>query len=180
MNLLAILGSEEHDPSHSVHWLWPEQAELIYGSIASVIIFFLIWKFAGPSIAKAMSDRTEGIQTELDDSASAKSDAEAEAADIRQAAGDIDSERQRLFTEADTQAEALLIDGRARLDAEVADLESRADADIASMAGRAGDELRADMSRLANEATDRVLAGGIDAATQQDLIESFIQKVGQS
>ena len=117
-----IFGAEGVDPARSVHWLWPEQAELIYGTISSLLIFGLLWKFAGPAIKKAMSDRTERIQNELDASATAKTEAEAEAADIRQAAGDIDGERQRLFAEADAQAAALLVDGRESLEHEVADL----------------------------------------------------------
>lgn len=176
-----IFGAGDVDPARSVHWLWPEQAELIYGTISSLLIFGLLWKFAGPAVKKAMSDRTERIQNELDTSASAKATADAEASDIRKAAGDIDGERQRLFAEADVQAESLLVEGRAGLEREVAELQARAEADIASAGGRANDELRAEISRLANDATERVLAGGaIDAATQQDLIESFISKVGAS
>lgn len=183
MNLFAsILGAEGKviDEARSVDWLLPEAAELIYGSIASLIIFGALWKFAGPAIKRAMADRTHQIQGELDESAAAKAEAEAEAAQIRQAAGDIDAERQRLFAEADVHAEQMLADGRERLEAEVADLEARAAADIAATAGRAGDELRAEISRLAAVATDQLIAGGLDDATQQDLIEGFIQKVGAS
>ena len=53
-------------------------------------------------------------------------------------------------------------------------------ADIETAAGRAGEELRAEISRLASAATDQLLDGGLDAATQQDLIEGFISKVGAS
>lgn len=184
MNLLTILAAESSDPiddARSISWLWPEQAELIYGSLASILIFAALWKFAGPAIKKAMADRTEGIQTELDESAAAKAEAEAEAANIRQAAGDIDAERQRLFADADVQAETVLADGRARLDQEVAELEARADADIAAASGRVNDELRAEITRLSNSATEQLLSAGvIDAATQQDLIESFISRVGAS
>ncbi len=183
MNLFALIGAEGHDidPARSVHWLWPADAELIYGSIASILIFGALFKFAGPAIKQAMADRTERIQNELDASAEAKATADAEAAQIRQAAGDIDAERQRLFAEADAEAEALLAQGRARLDEEVAEMEARADADIASAAGRAGEEIHHEISQLAAAATERVLAGGIvDEATQQQLIESFIQKVGAS
>lgn len=179
--LAVIFGAEGKviDPARSIDWLLPADAELIYGSISSIIIFSLLWKFAGPAIKKAMSDRTAKVQGELDASAAALTGAEAEAARIRQAAGDIDSERARLFAEADAQAEALLTDGRARLLQEAADLEARADADIASAGGRVNDELRAEISRLASAATDQVLAdGAIDAGLHQDLIESFIQKVG--
>lgn len=190
MNLLASIifvtaeeggGHHDIDPARSIHWLWPADAELIYGTIASVLIFGALFKFAGPAVKKAMAARTERIQTELDESAAAKEAAEAEAADIRRAAGDIDAERQRLFSEADAQAEALLAEGRSRLEQEVAELRSRADADIAAASGRANDELRAEISRLATVATDRVLVDGIlDDAAQQQLIENFIAKVGQS
>lgn len=181
MNPFAIIAAEGKviDPARSIHWLWPAQAELIYGSIASIIIFGALYKFAGPAVKKAMAARTERIQQELDESEAAKTAAEAEAAGIRQAAGDIDAERERLFAEADAQAQSVLAEGRARLEQEVADLEARADADIAATAGRANDELRAEISRLAAVATDRVLADGVlDDATQQALIENFIARVG--
>jgi len=181
MMLASLFAAEDIDPARSVHWLWPEQAELIYGSIASLLIFGALWKFAGPAIKKAMADRTQGIQTELDESAAAKAEAEAEAAGIRQAAGDIDAERQRLFADADLQAETVLTDGRARLEQEVAELQARAEADIAAASGRVNDELRAEITRLANAATEQLLSQGvIDDPTQQELIESFIARVGAS
>jgi F-type H+-transporting ATPase subunit b len=178
--LLAAAAEEHHgDPARSKSWIWPEQAELIYGTTSSIIIFALLFKFAGPMIAKAFNGRTQAIQAELDASAAAQASAQAEAAQIRQAAGDIDSERQRLFAEADAQAEALLTEGRARLEAELAELNARADADIVLAGSRVNDELRAEITRLANAATEQTLAAGaIDAATQQELIENFIQRVG--
>ena len=184
MNLLAILAAEGSDPiddARSIHWLWPAQAELIYGTIASIIIFAAIYKFAGPAAKKAMTDRTAAVQENLDSAEQAQSDAAGEAADIREAAGDIDAERQRLFADADAQAEVVLADGRARLDQEVAELEARAESDIAAASGRVNDELRGEITTLANGATEQLLAGGaIDDATQQDLIESFISRVGAS
>ena len=92
--------------------------------------------------------RTERIAAELDESQQAQTDAEANATRIRQALGDIDSERQRLLAEADAQAAALLADGRARLDAEVAEMEQKAETDIAAAASRTGDELRNEIARL--------------------------------
>jgi F-type H+-transporting ATPase subunit b len=184
MSLLATIFAAEGellDPARSKSWIWPEQAELIYGTAASLIIFGALFKFAGPTIKKAMTARTERIQGELDASANAKTEAESEAAGIRQTAGDIEAERQRLFADADAQAAALLTDGRARLEQEVAELQARADADIAAAGGRVNDELQAEISRLAAAAVDRLLADGVvDPATQQSLIESYISKVGAS
>ena len=164
----------------SHHWLWPEKAEMIYGTIASVVIIgLLVWK-AGPLAKKAFADRTARVQAEIDESARAQRDAEAEAARIRQALGDIESERRRLLAEADEQAASLLADGRARLAAEIADLEAKADADINAAGGRITDELRVEISRLASAAADRVVANSLDDATQQRLIEDYIARVGAS
>ena len=43
---------------------------------------------------------------------------------------------------------------------------------------RIGDELRAEIARLSNAAVDHVVTGSLDDSTQQELIESFIARVG--
>jgi len=158
----------------------PETAEIIYGGLASILIFALLIKFAGPALTKGLAARTAKIQKELDSAAGDKSAAAAEAADIRTALGDINSERGRLLAEADTQAEALVADINIRLDEEVAELHARAAADIETAKGRQGDELRAEISRLSSAAAERAVATSIDDATHQQLIEDFIQKVGST
>lgn len=177
MNHLSLIAV---DPAQSPHWLFPEPAEIIYGGIASLIIFAALWKFAVPALKKALVNRSERIQKELDASASDLAKAEADAANIRQALGDIESEKARLLADAQAQADALLAEGRSRLNAEVAELEAKADADIAAAAARGSDELRTEIGRLASVATDRVLASVLDDATQQSLVENFIAKVGAS
>jgi F-type H+-transporting ATPase subunit b len=180
--LLNLVASEENhfdDQGYTTHhWLWPEQAELIYGTLASLIVFYLLWRFGRKPAADAMRGRTERIENELEESAQAEADAEAEAGRIRQALGDIQAERQRMLAAADAQAEALLRDGRARLAAEVAELETKADADIEASRGRTSDELRNEIARLASGAADRVVESSLDDAAQQRLVEDFIQKVG--
>lgn len=156
----------------------PETPEIIWGGLASLIIFALLIKFAGPMIKKGMAARTARIQAELDGAAEAKATAAAEATQIRAAKGDIAGERARILAEADAQAAAVLEDGRVRLTQELADLEARAIAEIAATGNRAGDELRAEIARLSNAAVDHVVTGSLDDATHQELIESFIARVG--
>ena len=166
------VGTTSLDP------IWAPLKEVIIGGLASLIVFGLLYKFAWPQIKKGMNDRTARIQTELDESSAARAKAEQDAAEIRQALGDIEAERTRLFAEANAQAEALLADGRSRLEAEVAELEARADADIASAAGRGSDELRAEIARYSSSALEGVVTSSLDEATQQELIEGFISRVG--
>ena len=156
----------------------PPIKEIFIGGAATLIVFAAIWKFAGPAIAKGLRDRTARIQGELDGAAEAQVDADRQAAEIRTALGDIDGERTRLFAEADAQAESILADGRVRLDHEIVELHTRADADIATASSRSGDELRSEIGRYSSASIERVVAETVDDAAQQELIESFIQRVG--
>jgi F-type H+-transporting ATPase subunit b len=172
------LDSDGNVTTH--HWLLPETAEIIYGGLASLIIFYALFKFGGPAVKKSFAARTAKIQKELDDAAADKSAAATEAAGIRTAKGDIAAERTRLLEEASTQAAAVLEDGRARLAVEVAEVEAKAVTDIATAQGRVSDELRAEIARLSSAAVDHVVTGSLDDATQQELIENFIARVGAS
>mgnify|MGYP001826659812 CR=1 FL=1 len=182
LHLIASLVQVEFDTDDqgvtSANPLLPPLKEIWIGGAASLIVFVALWKLAMPAIRKAMSDRTARIQGDLDGAAAATTEAEQSASEIRTALGDIDGERQRLFAEAEQQAAAILADGRTRLDAEIAELHARAEADIASAATRGGDELRAEIGRHAAVSIDTVVADTLDDAAQQELIESFIQRVG--
>jgi F-type H+-transporting ATPase subunit b len=159
---------------------WAPLKEVVIGGLATAIVFALLYKFAWPAIAKAMSDRTARIQADLDQSAAARVQAEADAAEIRTSLGDVDGERSRLFADADVQAESLLVEGRARLEAEIAELEVKAESDLASAAGRGVDDLRADIARYASRAIESGVVASLDEATHQELIEGFIARVGAS
>jgi F-type H+-transporting ATPase subunit b len=178
VNLIAFLAAD--DITQTPSKFWPEGYELLFGVPASLIVFYLLWKFAGPPVRKGMTARTAKIQAELDAGEADRVSADSEASKILEARGDIAAERARLLADADLQAAALLEDGRARLSQELAELDARAAADIVAAAGRSGDELRAEIARLSAAAVDHVVTGSLDEATQQELIESFIATVGAS
>lgn len=177
---MLVATEEGVEATESHHWLWPEGYEIAFGGIASIIIFALLFWKVGPLVKKAMAARTQRVQDELDTAAADQSDADAEAQQILAAKGDIGAERSRLLADADTRAEALVVEGRARLDQEIAELHAKADADMAAVMNRGSDELRAEIARLASEAAEQLVTGGLDEAAHQDLIESFIQRVGAS
>ena len=176
MSFVAFLAAE--DPSQTHSWLWPENYELIWGVPASILIFGLLFWKAGPVLVKAFRARTERVQVQLDEAANDKTAADAEAAEVRRALGDLETERTRMLADADEQAAALLRDGAARLDAEVVELEAKADADIAALASRGVDELRSEIARLSAAAAEHVVNGQLTDEVHRDLIEGFIQKVG--
>ncbi len=178
--LLAAQEAEEHpeDPSQSHHWLWPEQAEIIYGGIAFAAVAFLLWKFGWPQAKKMMAERTARIQRELDEASAAKTAADEAAVRIRQQLGDIESERSRMLAEADALAAQLLADGRRRVDDELVELEAKADADIAAAGSRVLTEVQAEVAQLAAMATERLVVDGLDEVLQAELVDDFIARVG--
>ena len=164
--------------STSLNPIWAPIEEVIIGGLATLIVFAMLYKLAWPAISKGMKDRTARIQGELDTSAAARTQAEADAAGIRTSLGDVDGERSRLFADADAQAAALLEDGRLRLTKEIEELEAKAAADITAAAGRGADDLRVDIARFSSQAIESSVSASLDDATQQELIESFISRVG--
>ena len=162
----------------TAHWFFPDRAEWLYGGLAFIIVATMLVKFGLPQAKKGLADRTARIQQQLDDAEADLAAAEAEAANIRAAKGDIAAERQRLLAEADTQAAAVLTDGRTRLAQEMADLEAKSLAEIGAATARVGDELRAEIARLSSAAIDHVVTGSLDDSTQQQLVEDFIARVG--
>jgi F-type H+-transporting ATPase subunit b len=178
--LLAAQEAEEHpeDPSQSHSWIWAEQAEIIYGGIAFAVVAYLLWRFGWPQAKKMMADRTARIERELEDAATAKAEADQAAVTIRRQLGDIESERARMLADADAQAAQLLEDGRRRLAEELAELEAKAEADIASSGTRVLSEVQAEVAQVATVATQRLVADGLDEATQAELVEQFIARVG--
>ncbi|MEO8163073.1 MAG: ATP synthase F0 subunit B [Ilumatobacteraceae bacterium] len=174
--IVSQLASE--DPTVTHNWLLPETAEIIYGGLSSLLVFGLLYKFAGPVAKKAMAARTERIQKELDGAAQARTVSESDAAEIRKALGDIDTERSRLLAEADVEAAALIADGRVRIASEIADLESKATADLTAARGRGTEELRAEIALLASLAVPSVVQATLTDQTKQELIEAFIASVG--
>lgn len=172
------IAEEEHEEFEAHHPWLPETKEIVFGGLAFLIVLAGLVKFAGPVIRKGLTARSDRIGRELTDASTARTEAESRAAQIRSAKGDIDGERRRILADADAAAERLLVEGRARLDDEVAELESRADAEIAGAGGRVSSELQAQVASMSLQTAERVVTAHLDAATQTDLIESFIARVG--
>jgi len=176
--LVSILAAE--DPSQTHSWIWPERAEIIYGGLASLIVFFLLYRYGWPPAKKAFAARTARIQKQMDDAEAAKQGAEAKASDIRSKLGDIQAERARLLADADAAAEQLVAQGRLRLDEEVAGLEARAAADIDASRGRVAGELQAEVATLAGETAELIVRRRLDDRLQSDLVEQYIANVGSA
>jgi F-type H+-transporting ATPase subunit b len=157
--------------------IMPAADEFVWGSIAFLVLLFLLWKFAYPSIKQGMEARTERIRADL----AAAEDAKAEAGTVldqyRAQLADAKSEAGRIIEEAREAADAVKRDHEARLQTELAEVRARAVADIESAKVQAMADLRGEVAQLAIGAAEVVVGRSLDEATQVQLVEDYINQV---
>jgi F-type H+-transporting ATPase subunit b len=157
--------------------IMPATDELFWGSASFLILLFLLWKFAYPSIKQGMEARTERIRTDLSAADQAKSDAEQVLDEYRAQLADAKSEAGRIIEEARQAADAVRRDQETRLQAELAEVRTRAVADIESAKAQAMADLRGEVAQLAIGAAETVVGRNLDEATQVQLVEDYINQV---
>ena len=175
-NLILAAESEGFEAPNK--WL-PENYEIIFGTIAFLVIFGALWKFGAPAAKAALKARTARIQAELDKSASAKAAAEEEASAVKRDLAGSEIEATDIVTEAQAAAAQLKVEQLARIEIELTELRQKATADLATMGARALSEVQGSVTQLAVGAAEQVVLRNLDAGVQAELIERFIEQVGR-
>lgn len=157
--------------------LLPETNEIIWGAIGFTIVFVFLAKFGGPAIKKAMNERTEKIQGDIDAAEAARAEAEAVKAEYASKVADAKTESARIIEEARQAADQLKADQQARLNEELAAARAQAQADIDAAKSQAMAELRGEVTDIAIGAAEAVVGANLDRATQSQLIEDYINRV---
>ena len=172
--MLSILASEAPNG-----WqLAGDRNEVYWGSIAFFVVVGLLYKFAWPSIAAGMKGRTDRISAEMSAAALARADAETSLTASTQGLPDVGAESERLIAESKETATKLKTDIVAKAHKEAEDLKLRAASDISSQTSQTLNDVRDEVARLTREATEKVVESNLDAASQSDLIDAYIAKVG--
>ncbi|MBV9413023.1 MAG: F0F1 ATP synthase subunit B [Acidimicrobiia bacterium] len=156
----------------------PATNELIWGGIAFVILFFLLAKFAYPTIKKGMDDRAEKIRTSIDEAEGARTDAQRILEEYQRQLADARSESARIIEEARQAADRLRQDLKRQAETEVGELRARAQEDIQAQVQRAMADLQARVGELAIELAEKVVERSLDRETNMQLIENYINEVG--
>ena len=104
----------------------PAKNEIIWGSIAFVVLLGALYKFAWPSLIGGMNARSERIRSDLDAADTAKVDAETVLSEYMARLSDARNESARIIEEARQAADALRRDQEQRLQTELAQLRERA------------------------------------------------------
>jgi F-type H+-transporting ATPase subunit b len=172
--LAAVLVAEESNP------ILPSANELLWGSIAFIIVFVLLAKFAFPNAAKALRDRTEKIRGDIEFAEKDREEAGQLLADYRAQIAAAREESTRILEDARRMAEQARTELKAKAEEESARMIQRAREDIAGERERAIAEIRREVGSLVVDLAGRVIGESLDRDRQLSLVDRYIDELPSS
>lgn len=176
--LALIAAAADSGSQQAPNPIVPSVNEIVWGSVAFVVLVVLMWKFAYPAVVKAMEERTNRIRKDLDDAERIRGEAQTILEDYQRQLADARNEANRIIEEARQTADQLRRDLMARAEQEVNELKARSAQDIDAARDRAMSDLRNQVAGLAIELAEVVVKRNLDHDTNVGLIEDYINQVG--
>lgn len=158
----------------------PAAAELVYGTVAFAIVFFILSKFAFPRLNTMLDDRRAAIQGKMEEAESRLQEAEQSKREYEESIRDARGEAARIIDEAKSQAEQVRANLVEQAEQEAAQIRERARADAAAEHDRTLSQLRGEVGELSVELASRIVGRELDASTHQALVDEYIQNLSSS
>ena len=159
-------------------FILPHTADLVFGSIAFLIMLYVLGKFAFPQMTRALAARQQRIRDSIEAADRSKQDAERILDEYRQQLAEARGEAQKIIDEAKRTAEAMRQDLIHRAEQEAQDIVARAKADVAGERDRAMQELRSTVGDLAITLATRVIERELSSPeAQRALVERAIDEL---
>lgn len=175
---LIVLAAEE------TQFILPHADELIWGSIAFVLLFVALSIFAFPKLKQTMAARTERIKGQLESADKAKAEADAVLDQYRAQLADARNEANRIIEEAKKTAESLRRELVVKAEEEAAEIVTRARAEVGSERDRAMAELRSSVATLTISVAEKVIGRELqNDAAQRSFVDQTIaelSRIGQN
>jgi len=173
-------GKSVDDCQEAPNPLVPEKNEIIWGTLAFVVLLVGMWKWGLPAVQNMMHAREERIRGDLERAEQAKLEGEQTLQQYQGQLADARAEAGRLIDEARQDADRVRRELVARAEEDANEVRARAQADVALQRERALAELRTDVAQLSIDLAERIVERNLDRTTQMQLVDSFIDQVGRS
>ena len=155
--------------------LLPVWSEIIVGTIAFGIVFWVIWKFVVPRFEQAYAERTEAIEGGIAKAEVAQEQAAAALERYQSQLADARGEAAQIREEARAQGAAILAEMREQAQAESARLLATAQSQIEAERAAAVSSLHAQVGGLASELAEKIVGETLtDDAIQRRVIDRFL------
>lgn len=156
----------------------PQLSSMILQLISTLLLFFILRHFLYKPVSKFMNDRKEGIQSDIDDAKTLKSEAI-----------ELKSEYELKINEAKTEGQKIIEDSRKRGEEIKQDIvnEARVEAnsimekarvEIEREKEKALEEIKLQAGEMAILIASKVIDKNLDMNLQKDMIDKFVDEVG--
>ena len=147
---------------------------------AGLLLFFVILAVVGVPklVAGALDAKAAKIQSELDEAARLRAEAEALLAQIRQEKAEAEIQAAEMLAAAEADARRMEVEARARLEESLTRREAMAERKIAQAEAQATAEVKAAAVELAAAAAERILADRLAASSTDPLADQAIAQIG--
>jgi F-type H+-transporting ATPase subunit b len=176
VQLAYVLAQEtaEHEQSP----ILPASNELIWGTIAFLLLLFLMYRTVWPSVDKAFKNRRDNIEGKLEQAEREREEADQLLEQYRRRLRDAEDETQRILEEARSNAERVRRDLLAKAEADAGRELDRARQAIRAERDQAIRQLRNEVGTLAVELATRVVGDSLDRDRQLRLVDQYIDELG--
>ena len=175
---LAYLLAQEAAQEESRNPIFPATNELVWGTIAFLLLLFLMYRTVFPSINKAFKDRRANIEGKLEQAERDREEAEQLLEQYRRRLRDAEDETQRILEEARSNAERVRRDLLAKAETDAGRELDRARLVIRAERDQAIRQLRNEVGTLAVELATRVVGDSLDRERQLRLVDEYIDELG--
>lgn len=179
MNTLIFLAADAEGGADATQLILPATAELVYGFISFMIVFFVMRQLAWPALSNLLDERTASIQGRMEEAEKAKQEADAERQQYREQLNDAKGEANQIIEEAKQTAEQMRRDIVAKAEAEADAVKSRAQSDIDAERERLLSELRTEVAQVAVGLASKIVDRELDASAHQDLVDEYITSLSR-
>jgi F-type H+-transporting ATPase subunit b len=162
---------EEHNP------ILPEADELIFGSLAFLLVFLVLARFAFPRLNRGLKERQEKIRGDLEQAEEARKEAESSLARYQEQLREARAEAGTIVEEARKTAEQMRRDLLAKAEDDSRQIVDKAQEEIRAERDRAVQELRRALAEASVDLAARVVGSELDRERQLRLVDEYIDEV---
>lgn len=173
----ALLAATEHASGEHTNPLVPEANELIWGTVAFVLLFIVLSKFVFPKLNKALADRTANIEGKLDLAEKQRQEADALVRSYQQKIDEANAEAARIIENARGNADRLEAELRAKAEEQARRIVERANESIETERQRAMQSLQAEVGGMVVDLTTRIVGESLDGDRQLRLVDQYITEL---
>src|SRR3954464_6076866 len=169
---MNILAAEEHNP------LIPPWGEIIVGTIAFAILYFVLSKFVFPQMEKTFVARREAIEGGIERAEAMQAEAKAALEQYRAQLAEARTEAAQIRDAARAEGQQILEELRARARGESARILARGEEQLAANRQSVVNELRGQLGALAVDLAGKVVGESLaDEARRTGTVDRFLDQL---